>query len=95
MKCNRTACQKEGATWWNPSTQAYYCTRCAKRINKYNPGLCRTSMQRVCFQSEATGYISKGEPIPLDLAGAILLDSQNRYPEIVFWLEDVIPSGSE
>ncbi len=88
MKCNRTACQKEGATWWNPSTQAYYCTRCAKKINQYNPGLCRTSMQRVCSKNQETGFICKGEPIPLDHAARFLLNNQNRYPEIVLWLED-------
>ncbi len=39
--CNRTACQKPGATWWNPSTLAYYCQSCAIKINKHNPGLCQ------------------------------------------------------
>lgn len=38
--CNRTACQKPGAAWWNTSTRAYYCADCAKAINEHNPGLC-------------------------------------------------------
>jgi hypothetical protein len=40
LPCNRTACQKPGAVWWNTSTRAYYCTDCAKAINEHNPGLC-------------------------------------------------------
>lgn len=35
--CNRTACQKPDATFFNFSTRAYYCTECANTINKMNP----------------------------------------------------------
>ncbi len=39
--CNRTACQKPGATWWNISTRAYYCPSCAHILNRENgEGLC-------------------------------------------------------
>lgn len=38
--CARTACRKPEATWWNPSTRAYYCRSCALKINEYSPGLC-------------------------------------------------------
>lgn len=31
--CNRTACQKPGATYFNKSTKAYYCEDCARAIN--------------------------------------------------------------
>lgn len=31
--CNRAACQKPGATWYNRSTLAYYCPACARTIN--------------------------------------------------------------
>lgn len=31
--CNREACQRPGATWFNTSTRAYYCRRCARDIN--------------------------------------------------------------
>lgn len=34
--CNRTACQQPGAVWYNHSTEAYYCSKCAKLINDYN-----------------------------------------------------------
>jgi hypothetical protein len=34
--CNRTACQKPGAVWYNHSTRAYYCTACAHLINLHN-----------------------------------------------------------
>jgi hypothetical protein len=38
--CNRTVCNQRGADWWNPSTRAWYCGRCARLINDHNPGLC-------------------------------------------------------
>jgi len=31
--CNRTACQKPGARYFNKSTRAYYCRECAEAIN--------------------------------------------------------------
>ena len=31
--CNRTACQKPGANYFNKSTRCYYCAECAERIN--------------------------------------------------------------
>jgi hypothetical protein len=34
--CNREACQKSGATWWNTSTRLWYCTECAYLINEAN-----------------------------------------------------------
>jgi len=34
--CNRTDCQKPGATWYNHSTQRYYCPHCADMINDAN-----------------------------------------------------------
>jgi rubredoxin len=46
--CNRQACQKPGATWWNRGSEAWYCPECAKLINmhpivyngKVEPALC-------------------------------------------------------
>lgn len=35
-RCNRTACQAEGAYWYNHSTQKHYCETCAKLINAAN-----------------------------------------------------------
>ena len=34
--CNRTACQKPGAIYYNHSTKKYYCPTCADMLNKYN-----------------------------------------------------------
>ncbi len=31
--CNRQACQKPGATWFNKGTDKYYCPDCATLIN--------------------------------------------------------------
>lgn len=33
-RCNRTACQKEGASFWNIYTSAWYCDDCALKINE-------------------------------------------------------------
>ena len=34
--CNRTACQKPGATFYNISTRAWYCPKCAEAINLWS-----------------------------------------------------------
>jgi len=34
--CNRRACQKPGANWYNRTMNAHYCEPCAKLIN-YEP----------------------------------------------------------
>lgn len=34
--CNRTACQKPGAQFFNHSTKKYYCQTCAMLINRAN-----------------------------------------------------------
>ena len=31
--CNRTACQRPGAIWYNHSTRKYYCISCAHELN--------------------------------------------------------------
>lgn len=33
-KCNRTACKQPHEGFWNPSTRAYYCQKCANAINE-------------------------------------------------------------
>lgn len=33
--CNRTACQRPGASWYNRVTQAWYCPHCARLINSH------------------------------------------------------------
>lgn len=41
--CNRTACNisLEGRVkFWNPSTRAFYCGDCARKINEASPDLC-------------------------------------------------------
>lgn len=34
--CNRKACQRPGARWFNEVTQAHYCEDCATQINHYS-----------------------------------------------------------
>lgn len=40
--CNRTACQKPRAVYYNHSTQKHYCPTCAKMINEVNHQRCNT-----------------------------------------------------
>jgi hypothetical protein len=35
--CNRTACQRPGATWYNRVMRAWYCPPCARMINAGDP----------------------------------------------------------
>lgn len=36
QECNRTACNNLNATYYNHSTEKYYCRPCAKEINYWN-----------------------------------------------------------
>lgn len=41
--CNRSACLKPHATWYNHSTRLYYCRECANLMNAVN----RSDAQRL------------------------------------------------
>lgn len=43
--CNVEACQSPGAWWYNKPMRAYYCTRCARRINDSS---IRHEMEPIC-----------------------------------------------
>lgn len=34
--CNRTACQRPGAYWYNRGSMSWYCTNCAHMLNHAN-----------------------------------------------------------
>lgn len=34
-ECNRVACERSGATFFNPCTRAFYCATCARLINRW------------------------------------------------------------
>jgi hypothetical protein len=42
-ECNRTACERHGATWWNMGTFGFYCPEDAYHINRAGP-LVRTPL---------------------------------------------------
>jgi len=42
--CNRKACQKPNAIWFNTMTNKYYCPTCASRINKLNGRICNKDL---------------------------------------------------
>lgn len=46
--CNRTDCQRPGATWFNTSTRAYYCEGCAREITNFTK---RADGFHICFPS--------------------------------------------
>ncbi len=35
--CNRTACRRPNAEYYNHSTHKYYCNHCAGKLNRRNP----------------------------------------------------------
>lgn len=67
--CNRTACQRPGATWFNTSTRAYYCEPCARDITTFTK---RADGFHICFPSSgnerADAAMKFGwEPQPIEL----------------------------
>jgi len=47
--CNRSACGAQPATWFNTSTRAYYCARCANMINRVATN---AGEQRLCMEGQ-------------------------------------------
>jgi hypothetical protein len=52
QQCNRSSCRAYPALWWNTSTRAYYCQRCALRINDVSPSLCVPPQDRIADLDE-------------------------------------------
>jgi hypothetical protein len=50
--CNRTSCQKPGATWFNHSTRAFYCQPCAFLLNNENPDAVSLFGHDLCTPAE-------------------------------------------
>lgn len=46
--CNRTACQKPIASYYNHSTEKWYCADCATLINNANPESYRLFGHALC-----------------------------------------------
>lgn len=61
--CNRFACQKPHAVWYNHSTRMYYCTMCARMINEAN----RTDAQRMFGHELCTYELYDRDKINVDL----------------------------
>jgi hypothetical protein len=57
--CNRTACQKPGATWWNTGTRAYYCPSCAHMIN--HDGCRRYGEPDLCYPSQSAALAAAAQ----------------------------------
>jgi hypothetical protein len=55
--CNRTACQRPGATWFNTSTRAYYCQPCALDITDFTK---RVDGFHICFPTSGDAKIDAG-----------------------------------
>ena len=66
--CNRTACQKRGANWWNVGTRAWYCFSCAQLINNGLP-----EEEPLCFRP-----FNPYTPFPGDHEHVILLLERGR-----------------
>lgn len=70
--CNRTACQTElvdGAIYYNHSTDANYCPKCAYLINKHNPDLCILVKSPIINKEKHTTLIN-----------SLMIELQNMHP---------------
>jgi len=54
--CNRSACQRPGATWFNTSTRAYYCEPCARDISRFAK---RADGFHICFPTTGDEYADR------------------------------------
>lgn len=54
--CYRRACRKSPATWFNKSTEKYYCHECAMILNDVNDttDARRLNMVPLCVEGKAT-----------------------------------------
>lgn len=55
--CNVSRCLLPGATWFNQSTRAHYCSRCAAEINRFNPDSVELYGGPLCIQVSDGGVI--------------------------------------
>ena len=75
--CNRTACQKPGALFYNHSTRLYYCPSCAQMINQVNPESKQIYGHQLCTYGEHKEELSQE-----DLKNECDLNSlENESPE--------------
>lgn len=50
--CNRSACLKPGALYFNHSTRKYYCSQCAILINEANPESFKMYGRALCVKDD-------------------------------------------
>lgn len=88
-RCNRTACQKPGATMFNTSTRAWYCPACAESINRWSR---LDSKTELCVTEEAYAQAYELAPATAELvdqfAQAVkdkLLAAQRKYGYSTEW----------
>lgn len=55
MKCARTACNNQDAICRHTQTGRMYCSSCARKINKFNPGLVEMPTNGENFWRQADG----------------------------------------
>jgi hypothetical protein len=59
--CNRSACLKPGANYYNHSTREHYCVDCAAAINNMNPESHQIYGHDLCTLVEQTREDMKNE----------------------------------
>ena len=80
--CNRTACQKPGAVFYNHSTREHYCPKCARLINDVNP--------------EAMELMTMGvKPEPRSIIRTLKAWTNSTVPLIVMPAAKVKTTGAE
>jgi hypothetical protein len=69
--CNREACQRPGATWFNRGTDRFYCEDCARLINRANPDARRV----------LPNIVAEGEGLCIDTVYDLFLDDERTPRE--------------
>lgn len=49
-ECNRTACRRQRAVWWNTATYGFYCADCARGINIPDAVICAPVKQKPALE---------------------------------------------
>lgn len=96
--CNREACQRPGATWFNRGTDKYYCENCAYSINSANRDAPRV-LPRLVEPGEGllSGTIKLGNKSPafikknptlkfgLEKLGELISSKDQKIPTVFAW----------
>lgn len=63
--CARAVCRKPGATWWNVSTEMWYCPSCARKINSPWGRVCLSPVELAEIAADVQWWMDNANVPPL------------------------------